>query len=148
MDGVRRWFQRRTSSSSSSDPTSDSNLSYPYHDKLDHVVNGDQLVTSDLRAQSTIGPKRKQTQRGGEGILEQLPEEEDLDYSALKLIKVPKRTNHFRAPLPPPPPPPPALMDSHKKVFLAVSSFFIDLEICVSFRFAFLILWIRDSVSV
>ncbi|KAG6589631.1 Mitogen-activated protein kinase 9, partial [Cucurbita argyrosperma subsp. sororia] len=122
VDGVRRWFQRRTSSSSSSssDPTSDSNLSYPYHDKLDHVVNGDQLVSSDLRAQSTIAPKRKQIQLGGEGILERLPEEEhdyddDLDYSALKLIKVPKRTNHFRAPLPPPPPPPPALMDSHKK---------------------------------
>ncbi|XP_022987945.1 mitogen-activated protein kinase 9 [Cucurbita maxima] len=119
VDGVRRWFQRRTSSSSSSsDPTSDSNLNYPYHDELDHVVNGDQLVSSDLRAQSTIATKRKQTQLGGEGILEQLPEEEhdddDLDYSALKLIKVPKRTNHFRAPLPPPPPPP-ALMDSHKK---------------------------------
>lgn len=127
VDGVRRWFQRRTSSSSStstsnfgsSSDSSDPNLNYPNHHKFDHVdnggVNGDQLLSSDLRAQSTIThkrkPLRKQPQLGGEGILEQLPEEEDddLDYSALKLIKVPKRTNHFRHP------PPPALMDSHKK---------------------------------
>jgi len=142
VDGVRRWFQRRITSSSSSSSSSssnlgrnsDSNLNYPYNNKLDYVDNGEngnQLLSSDLRAQSTILPPkrkrlRKQPHPGGEGILERLSEEEDddvddLDYSALKLIKVPKRTNHFRAP--PPPPPLPAIMDSHKKVFLAASFF-------------------------
>lgn len=136
MDGVRRWFQRRTSSSSSStsnsnsnfssnSDSSDPNLNYPNLHKFDYVdnggVSGDQLLSSDLRAQSSIAhkrkPLRKQTQLGEGGILEQLPEEEDddLDYSALKLIKVPKRINHFRNP---PPPLPSALMDSHKKVFV------------------------------
>ncbi|XP_023001446.1 mitogen-activated protein kinase 9-like [Cucurbita maxima] len=134
VDGVRRWFQRRITSSSSSSSSSssnlgrnsdsDSNLNYPYNNKLDYVDNGEngnQLLSSDLRAQSTtLPPKRKRLRKqphpGGEGILKRLTEEEDdgvddLDYSALKLIKVPKRTNHFRAP----PPPLPALMDSHKK---------------------------------
>ncbi|XP_008453470.2 mitogen-activated protein kinase 9-like [Cucumis melo] len=130
VDGVRRWFQRRTSSSSSStsnsnfgsnSDSSDPNLNYPNPHKFDYVdnggVSGDQLLSSDLRAQSSIAhkrkPLRKQTRLGEGGILEQLPEEEDddLDYSALKLIKVPKRINHLRNP----PPPLSALMDSHKK---------------------------------
>lgn len=133
VDGVRRWFQRRTSSSSSStsnsnfgsnSDSSDPNLNYPNPHKFDYVdnggVSGDQLLSSYLRAQSSIAhkrkPLRKQTRLGEGGILEQLPEEEDddLDYSALKLIKVPKRINHLRNP----PPPLSALMDSHKKVFV------------------------------
>ncbi|KAK9278497.1 hypothetical protein L1049_028063 [Liquidambar formosana] len=73
VDGVRRWFQRRTSVTSN-------NKNQP---------NDSRVFLSDSHAEPSTLPTQKQRQQ-------ELRIIEDFDLSGLKLIKVPKRTNVSR----------------------------------------------------
>ena len=93
VDGVRRWFQRRTSTTSSSKPINNPNPN-PNRNSNNHDYND-----SDLSAQSSTGLQKEE-----EDDLLQFQVEEDFDISGLKLIRVPKRAHHFKAAHNPPPP--------------------------------------------
>lgn len=92
MDGVRRWFQQRRSSSTSSSTAVTANTK-----KLNRAIVESKVVVTELDAQSSTFQKENQEK-------EDLKITEDLELSALKLIKVPNRTIRFTS------------MDPHKKV--------------------------------
>lgn len=95
VDGVRRWFQRRTS------VLLDSSNSKHQH-------NDSHVFLTELHADSSTLPTQKQQQQQQEiNIID------DFDLSGLKLIKVPQRTAVFRI----------ASMDSHKKGMLETEFF-------------------------
>lgn len=95
VDGVRRWFQRRTS------VLLDSSNSK-------HQQNDSHAFLTELHADSSTLPTQKQQQQQQElNIID------DFDLSGLKLIEVPQRTAVFRI----------ASMDSHKKVMLETEFF-------------------------
>lgn len=134
VDGVRRWFQRRTSSSSKPINTTDAitnpnpnpnpNNNY-YSDQSSGNCNkskydnndGHVFFASDLSAQSSTSLQKE------EDYHLQFQVEDDFDISGLKLIQVPKRAD-FRAPHHPPP-----IMDSQKKVPFSFYFVFQDLGI-------------------
>nr|XP_004301256.2 PREDICTED: mitogen-activated protein kinase 9-like [Fragaria vesca subsp. vesca] len=95
VDGVRRWFQRRTSTTSSSKPINNPN---PNPNRNPNNNNHD-YNDSDLSAQSSTGLQKEE-----EDDLLQFQVEDDFDISGLKLIRVPKRAHHFKAAHNPPPP--------------------------------------------
>ncbi|KAK9925768.1 hypothetical protein M0R45_023033 [Rubus argutus] len=128
VDGVRRWFQRRTSSSSKPINTTDANTNPNpnpnnnyYSDQSGGNCNkskydnndGHVFFASDLSAQSSTSLQKE------EDYHLQFQVEDDFDISGLKLIQVPKRAD-FRAPHHPPP-----IMDSQKKGNLE-SEFFTE----------------------
>ncbi|PRQ15918.1 putative mitogen-activated protein kinase CMGC-MAPK family [Rosa chinensis] len=100
VDGVRRWFQRRTSSSSKPINPATSTNTNPYPNPNPNNNNHD-YNASDLSAQSSAGLQKEEDDR-----LLQFQIEDEFDISGLKLIQVPKRAHHFRATHNPPPPPP------------------------------------------
>lgn len=107
MDGVRRWFQRRSSATSllannsnNNNNNNNSNIINNNKNKSNtgnknnsHIVVHDNyyghVSVSELRAESSTAHKRE-TKAGGEEE-EELIVEEDFDVSGLKLIKVPLR---------------------------------------------------------
>lgn len=98
VDGVRRWFQRRTSIvvfNSSSNNNHNNNQQQQLNDT--HV-----FVTGFLADSSSLQEKQQE-----EGEIQIVV---DFDLSGLKLIKVPKRLPFTTLP-----------MDSHKKVSLSLS---------------------------
>lgn len=130
VDGVRRWFQRRTSSSSKPINTTDANTNLNpnpnnnyYSDQSGGNCNkskydnndGHVFFASDLSAQSSTSLQKE------EDYHLQFQVEDDFDISGLKLIQVPKRAD-FRAPHHPPP-----IMDSQKKVPFSFYFVFQDL---------------------
>jgi len=92
VDGVRRWFQRRTSTNtntrtlinnnnsinSNNNPNRGQSKSTHINDTCDHVAS-----VSELRAQSSRIRKRDKKLKQEEG---------EFDIAVLKLVKVPKRT--------------------------------------------------------
>lgn len=105
VDGVRRWFQRRTSTNTNTSIIVNNNSNHsnnnhnPRQSKITNINDSCSHVASvsELRAQSSRIRKRKN----------ELEEEEEgeFDISVLKLIKVPKRTTQLI----------PGTMDSQKK---------------------------------
>lgn len=92
VDGVRRWFQQRRSSSTSSSTAVTANTK-----KLNRAIVESKVVVTELDAQSSTFQQENQEK-------EDLKITEDLELSGLKLIKVPNRTIRFTS------------MDPHKKV--------------------------------
>lgn len=99
MDGVRRWFQQRRSSSTSSSTAVTANTK-----KLNRAIVESKVVVTELDAQSSTFQQENQEK-------EDLKITEDLELSGLKLIKVPNRTIRFTS------------MDPHKKAILETEFF-------------------------
>ena len=104
VDGVRRWFQRRTTTSK----PINTNPNNPNPNPSPNNNNHDYIDDADITAQSSACLQKEELQ---------FQVEDDFDISGLKLIRVPKRAHH---PNPAPPPPPPPIME--KKVRLSSSS--------------------------
>lgn len=82
VDGVRRWFQRRNTSASSSSASN-------------NFVNGaDTDLSGHPQSSATSVHERGRKEEGGE-LENQLTVIEDFDFSGLKHIRVPKRSTHF-----------------------------------------------------
>lgn len=118
VDGVRRWFQRRSSATSwlannsnnnnnNSNIINNNNKSNKGNKNNSHIVVHDNyyghVSVSELRAESSTAHKRET--KAGEEEEEELIVEEDFDVSGLKLIKVPLRF-HVKA----------SAMETQKKV--------------------------------
>ncbi|XP_057951245.1 mitogen-activated protein kinase 9 [Malania oleifera] len=101
VDGVRRWFQRRTSIPTSLDSTSTA--------PVNTCIRGGDAFLTEIHAQPPPSLSAQQQRQQQE---EELTIVEDLDISGLKLIKVSKRTtSRF------------IFMDPHKKSTLETEFF-------------------------
>ncbi|XP_050378631.1 mitogen-activated protein kinase 9-like [Argentina anserina] len=104
VDGVRRWFQRRTSSTSKPVNTS---TTIPNPNSNPNPNNNDRVYNDgDISAQSSACLQKEED----DDHLLQFQVEDDFDISGLKLIRVPKRAHHSNPP-PPRPSPPPSIME-------------------------------------
>lgn len=126
VEGVRRWFQRRTNNYRNSNGSGTNTAIYNNQHANNIVLDdscGHVSSVSELRAQSSVVRKRKKGLKQGEEREEEEATVGDFDTSCLKLIKVPKRTTNSK----------PGSMDSQKKVsfFFQFFSFSLFFEIWV-----------------
>nr|AMO00484.1 mitogen-activated protein kinase 15 [Manihot esculenta] len=87
VDGVRRWFQRRNTSSSSVSSSNTVNCG-----------DNNNNISGQPQSSATVVRERLSEEGVGEQQLEeenQLKVIEDFDFSGLKHIKIPKRNTHF-----------------------------------------------------
>ncbi|XP_035541916.1 mitogen-activated protein kinase 9-like isoform X1 [Juglans regia] len=108
VEGVRRWFQRRTDNYRNSNGSGTNTNTYNNQHAKNIVIDdscGHVSSVSELCAQSSVVRKRKKGLKQGEEREEEEAPVGDFDTSCLKLVKVPKRTTNSK----------PGSMDSQKK---------------------------------